>query len=306
MTALPSACAALSGFNGVISLAVHITECTTQLGAYGSGNILTCLTSNINAFTTGQSIVDCLTNAFADTCISELPASCESIYTETGLQLAADVPLCVAALGPFAVGDAALCLSTTSIVSTTAGSDIIQCLLNALQLPLNPVTTTTETISVACPTASASATPCAVTLPASCLALAGQTGLGVAADTVVCTADLGVFATGNVLSCVATDVITLSVTGDSIISCLLTALEASCPAALPAACQNLENDTGSIALLVDIPLCVAALGPYAAGSALTCLSTTGLTTSTPGSGIVTCLENALDLEVSGTVSVASL
>ncbi|CAK7222060.1 hypothetical protein SEUCBS140593_004769, partial [Sporothrix eucalyptigena] len=271
--------------------------CLTALGPYAVGNVAECLSaSNIGLFTAGTTLTSCLTNALSATCITSLPAECTNLATETGaVALAVDIPLCIAELGPFAIGTALTCLSTSNLLSTSAGYNVVSCLYTALNLQPYSGQSTTTVVDIPCP--ASGSTTCDITLPDTCKDLAGQVGLGVAVDAILCTADLGVFAVGNVLSCLATDVITTATTGNSIISCLTTALEDQCPATLPSACAKLSTDVGVVAITADIALCTLALGPYAVGDALTCLSTTGLSDSSLGSGIVSCLDSALNIVV---------
>lgn len=70
----------------------------------------------------------CLTDALSDTCISSLPQACLDLVDDTAIELVVDVPLCTAALGPFAVGAAATCLSS----GLTNGNSMIECLDTAL------------------------------------------------------------------------------------------------------------------------------------------------------------------------------
>ncbi|CAK7240248.1 MAG: hypothetical protein STHCBS139747_001686 [Sporothrix thermara] len=189
----------------------------------------------------------------------------------------------------------ALLLPLDNIVSTTAGYNIAACLYTSLGI-LPPGTTTDPTVvQIECPTSTENT--CAINLPDSCRNLAGQIGIGVLIDVVLCTADLGVFAVGNVASCLATDVITTSTQGNGILGCITSALDDQCPATLPSACTKLSEDTGIVAITADIALCTVALGPYAAGAALTCLGTSGLTPESTGGGIVDCLGTALNIIV---------
>lgn len=255
---------------------------------------MTCITSDIKTFTLGSDVVTCLKNSLSSQCISTLPAPCTALESETGLDLLADVGVCVTELGPFAIGAAAQCLATSLITGDTDGYTIVACLYDALGLSPEP-TPTSVVLEVACP---AVASPhCDVNLPRDCKGLAGDVGLGTAVDALLCTADLGIYAVGNVALCLATDVITDATTGDSVLTCLVQALDETCPTVLPSACLKLNNDVGATELIVDISLCIVALGPYAAGEALVCLSTSGLDDSSLGSGIVDCLETALDIAV---------
>lgn len=275
-------------------MVIPAAVCLTSLGVFGVGSALTCLTTDLKFNTVGSTVVDCLNTAFAAKCIDTLPAPCVSIESDTGLALVADIGVCVVELGPFAIGAVAQCLSTTGINAQSQGYTIVACLYEALGLSPDP-SPTSVVLEIPCP---AVASPhCDVNLPRDCKGLAGDIGLATAVDAVLCLADLGIYAVGNVAMCLATDVITIDTTGDSILTCLAQALDETCPAALPSACLALNSDVGVAELILDIPLCIVALGPYAAGDALVCLSTTGLDDASLGSGIVNCLEGAFNIIV---------
>lgn len=268
----------------------YLAGCITALGPFAIGNSLTCLsTSAIGLDTKGSTIVSCLLNSLKAQCISKLPNSCTKLSTETGLALIPDLALCVTALGPFAVGSALTCLATSQVTDTTTGLGIVTCLETALGLrtpssggnggnggctPTNPPPT------------------CSVMLPSACSSLGTIKGLQLLVEIPFCVTALGGFGVGNAAQCLATSAISVSTVGSTIVNCLTTALSAQCPKALPSACTNLQNDPLAN-LAVDIPLCTVALGPYAAGDALKCLSTNPVS----GADIVTCLTNALDIIV---------
>lgn len=294
VTALPASCEDLENYNGLVNLAVPAAACLVDLGAFGVGSALTCLTTDLKVTTLGSTVVDCLNTAFEAKCISELPKPCRDLEDVNGVGLVADIALCVVELGPFAVGAAAQCLATNGIDANSHGFTIVACLYEALSLSPEP-TATTEVIEIDCP---AVASPhCDVNLPRDCKGLAGNVGLGTAVDAVLCTADLGIYAVGSVAECLATDLITETTTGDSILTCLFQALDETCPSTLPPNCEGLNGKVGLTQIALQIPLCIVALGPYAAGDALVCLSTTGLDDASLGSSIVDCLEHALDIVV---------
>ncbi|KAF3798787.1 hypothetical protein GCG54_00008243 [Colletotrichum gloeosporioides] len=282
---LTDSCAQLSSTNG-LALAPVIAACTLELGPYAAGNVLTCLSTTISLTTTGQSIANCVTNALAASCPTTLPEACVNLQTSNGLALLTDIPLCTAALGPFAVGTAATCLATGAISALTQGSSVFECLQVAFGLAPSVVTVTNPAL---CPTQAPTATPsvCA-TVPAPCESLSTVDGLALIPAIPACTAALGAFAVGNAATCIATTAISVTTTGSSIVSCLENALSATCISTLPQACLDLAGDD-AVALAVDLPLCVTALGPFATGAALVC-TTSGLTN---GDSVVQCLNNAL-------------
>ncbi|KAI8251746.1 hypothetical protein K4K58_008407 [Colletotrichum sp. SAR11_239] len=282
---LTDSCAQLSSTNG-LALAPVIAACTLELGPYAAGNVLTCLSTTISLTTTGQSIANCVTNALAASCPTTLPDACVNLQTSNGLALLTDIPLCTAALGPFAVGTAATCLATGAISALTQGSSVFECLQVAFGLAPSVVTVTNPAL---CPTQAPTATPsvCA-TVPAPCESLSTVDGLALIPAIPACTAALGAFAVGNAATCLATTAISVTTTGSSIVSCLENALSATCISTLPQACLDLAGDD-AVALAVDLPLCVTALGPFATGAALVC-TTSGLTN---GDSVIQCLNNAL-------------
>jgi hypothetical protein len=101
------------------------------------------------------------------------------------------------------------------------------------------------------------------------------------------------YGVGNVAQCLVTTNINVGTLGTDLVGCLTTALSQQCLKKLPDACTNLRTDS-LLELVVDIPLCTIALGPFAAGKALTCLSTS----QGSGTDIVNCLDNALGIIVS--------
>ncbi|KAI8225997.1 hypothetical protein K4K55_008714 [Colletotrichum sp. SAR 10_96] len=282
---LTDSCAQLSSTNG-LALAPIIAACTLELGPYAAGNVLTCLSTTISLTTTGQSIANCVTNALAASCPTTLPEACVNLQTSNGLALLTDIPLCTAALGPFAVGTAATCLATGAISALTQGSSVFECLQVAFGLAPSVVTVTNPAL---CPTQAPTAAPsvCA-TVPAPCESLSTVDGLALIPAIPACTAALGAFAVGNATTCLATTAISVTTTGSSIVSCLENALSATCISTLPQACLDLAGDDAA-ALAVDLPLCVTALGPFATGAALVC-TTSGLTN---GDSVIQCLNNAL-------------
>jgi hypothetical protein len=212
------------------------------------------------------------------------------LQDSNGLALVADVGLCTVALGPFAIGSAATCLATGTIGSSTTGVSIVDCLEIAFGFQ-SGVTTVTD-FSLCNPGATAAPTTvpsqvCAE-VPPPCQDLASVNGLALIAAIPACTASLGVFAVGNVATCLGTDLISSNTLGQTLVTCLGNALEDQCIDSLPEPCLDLE-DNNAVQLAINIPLCTAALGPFAVGATATCL-TSGLTN---GNSVITCLEESL-------------
>ncbi|KAM3550080.1 hypothetical protein MY1884_008428 [Beauveria asiatica] len=288
VTAVPAACAAIGSLNG-LAIVPALAGCTLALGPFAVGNTATCLGTSAISFTAkGSDVVNCVLNSLKSRCITTLPAACTKLPTESGLALIPDVALCVTALGPFAVGTALTCLATSSITSSTSGTGIVTCLQTALGLQ---APTPTSGAAFCTPT-STTAPSCPVKLRSACQQLGTTNGLALLVQIPLCVTALGVFGVGNAAQCLATTDISISTTGSNVLNCLTTALQAQCPRALPSACSNLATDNAAQAV-VDIPLCTVALGPYAVGDALLCLSTSGLT----GTQIFSCLNNALGIIV---------
>ncbi|KAM3505183.1 hypothetical protein MY11210_008069 [Beauveria gryllotalpidicola] len=288
VTGLPRACTELGSLNG-LEIVPALVGCTVALGPFAVGDTLTCLaTSSISVTTVGTTIVTCLRDSLKGQCITELPGSCTRLRTETGLALIPDVAKCLVSLGPFAVGTALSCLSTSQITTTSTGVGIIDCLETALGLRSS---TSSRGNSPSCTAPTRPGPSCAVKLPPECTNLRLKDGLALVVEVPLCVVALGVFGVGNAAQCLATSAITLSTTGVSIVECLEDAFKAQCPKELPKECTNIADDNLG-ELVVDIPLCTVALGPFAAGAALSCLSTS------IGSGqkIVTCLKDALDIK----------
>ena len=302
---LPAACVLITPLVGNVAINAVKTPCLTSLGPYNNAAAAACF-NNLGLLTSGSTVTSCLTTALTGKCITSLPSDCTSLTSSNGLDLVTKVPACVADLGVFGVTAALDCLSVSNIVSTTAGYNVVSCLYNALGLQPYSGNTQPIVLDIPCPIGGGGGSACAVDLPDACKNLAGGVGLGIAVDVALCTTKLGAFATGDVLTCLATDVITISTTGNSILGCITNALTAKCPTTLPTACSALSKDVGAVAIGADIVLCTAALGPFAAGSALTCLSTAGLNANSLGSTVVSCLTNALFGTGSGSLPSISL
>jgi hypothetical protein len=210
------------------------------------------------------------------------------LQDSNGLALVADVAQCTVALGPFAVGSAATCLATGSIGSSTTGISIVDCLEIAFGFQ-SGVTTVTD-LALCSPTAAPTTAPVQICadVPSPCQSLSSVNGLALIAAIPACTAALGVFATGNIATCLGTDLISSTTLGETIVTCLGDALEDQCIDSLPEPCLNLQ-DNNVAQLVINLPLCTVALGPFAAGAAATCLSS-GLTN---GNSVISCLNDAL-------------
>jgi hypothetical protein len=220
-------------------------------------------------------------------CITTLPDACVSLEESNGLELVADVAVCAVALGPFAVGSAATCLATGSITASTEGASIVECLRIAFGFDSGTGTVTDGVLCVE-PTPTPNPQPICATVPEPCQNLADTDGLALIAAIPVCTVALGGFAVGNVATCLGTDLITENTLGETVVGCLEDALSETCITSLPEPCLDLAGNT-VVELALNVPLCTAALGPFAAGAALTCL-TSGLTN---GNSIVDCLNDAI-------------
>ncbi|CAG9992249.1 unnamed protein product [Clonostachys byssicola] len=284
VTALPQACSQIESLKG-LALIPAVPLCLAALGPFAVGNVATCLTtSSINISTAGSDITNCLTTAFEGRCINTLPQECENLKSKTGLALVPDLAICTLKLGPFAVGSALTCLSSSSITDSSTGTGVVGCLETALGLS-SPGSSNGGGDSC---TPSTGGQTCVTQLPPTCSGLQNSNGLGLITAIPTCLASLGAYGVGNAAQCLVTTSISVSSVGSDIVNCLLNAFKETCIAELPPACSNLANDDAA-KLIVDIPLCVAALGPFAVGGALTCLSTT----AESGSSIVDCLKNAL-------------
>ncbi|KAL6915066.1 hypothetical protein FSST1_012826 [Fusarium sambucinum] len=283
--ALPAGCQALETTNGILLVPV-IAACTLALGPFAAGNIATCLATTPSLFTVGADIAECILTALEGRCITTLPDACTDLEDSNGLALVANVALCATALGPFAAGSAATCLATGAITSSTQGTSIVECLRIAFGFDSG---TGTVTGSALCsePTTTPPDPVCA-TIPEPCSDLADTNGLALIVAIPVCTAALGGFAVGNVATCLGTNLITQNTLGETVVECLEDALSETCITSLPEPCLDLAGNTAA-QLVVNLPLCTAALGPFAAGAAATCL-TSGLTN---GNSVVDCLNDAI-------------
>ncbi|KAH0443876.1 hypothetical protein CcaCcLH18_00702 [Colletotrichum camelliae] len=271
--------------NGLIPLTLVTADCLLDLGPFAVGPVALCLTANLGLNPQGQPIADCLLRTLRASCPQTIPQPCVDLQVSNGIDLLVDIPTCAAALGPYNSGATALCLALNSITSATTGLSIFGCLQGAFSTTPT-VTTTTITDPALCPTtAPTPPTPVCPTVPGTCLSLSTVNGLDLLADIPACTQALGLFAVGNVASCLVTGVIDILTTGQSLVTCLQTALASNCVTALPQVCLDLSALNG----VVDTSACLGALGPLAVGGAATCLSS-GLTS---GSSIVQCLNTAL-------------
>ncbi|KND87078.1 hypothetical protein TOPH_08274 [Tolypocladium ophioglossoides CBS 100239] len=234
------------------------------------------------------------TTSVTPVCPKTLPAACSSLETSNGLNLLVTIPLCTVALGTFAVGDTAKCLITSGITFRSSGASIVTCLNNALRgncitaLPAACVRLTGLTGANLVTNLGIPLKACVSSLPPACASLGAITGTGLIAKLPACVTALGTYATGAVATCLNPANILSTTQGSTIVTCLLDALKGVCITTLPAACTKLATDSAA-QLVTDIPLCDVALGPFAAGAAATCLTTsTGL-----GQDIVNCLTSSL-------------
>lgn len=205
ITALPAACVALTGLSGA-NLVSNVATCVTALGPVAVEKVLECTTRGL---TTGDDIIACLLTTLGlpsgegsctpvsppKACVTALPAPCTALGAITGLGLLTELPLCVAALGAYAVGAVTTCLNPANILRTTAGSGIVTCVLTALK------------------------GTCITSLPAACAKLATDNAAQLVADIPLCTVALGPFAAGAAAAC-----LTAGGTGQTIVNCLTGAL----------------------------------------------------------------------------------
>lgn len=207
--------------------------------------------------------------------MTKLPDACTGLAGATGVGLVTKVATCTAQLGPFAVGDTLLCLTK----GLTNGDDIIACLLKALSLPDG---------SGGGGTCSPSPQACVSELPPDCSVISDLVGTAIIPQLTTCVTALGTYAVGAVTTCLDPLKILAGTQGSSVVSCVLDALSGVCIQALPDACSNLISVSQG-ELTTDIPKCIAALGPFASGGVLDCLS------PAPASGqaAVTCITKAL-------------
>ncbi len=291
MTDLPQPCEDLLTVKP-LAIAQQLIQCTASLGTFAS-QVLVCSSNPANLIPPSK-MIDCIKDQLAGTCINALPPACAKLTIDTDIGvLASDATSCALALGPFAVSAVSNCLNPLNFDLSTLGLGVVDCLYDALDLP-EPVVTTVS-IPIDCPVDGAG---CDVGLPEHCLALAGQVGLGIVVDMGLCATELvalGGFATGNVLTCLATTGLKKLVTGNGVLRCIFSALDAQCPTTLPPACTALSGILDNILLAAAIPACLAELGPYAAGAALTCLSTSGPLALSTGPEVISCLTTAFDL-----------
>ncbi|KAM9883424.1 hypothetical protein VD0002_g1098 [Verticillium dahliae] len=229
---------------------------------------------------------DCVVTALEARCITTLPDACASLSSSNGLALVGNIAGCTVALGPFALGSAATCLSTGSITSSTTGASVVECLEIAFGIRSGTVTITDPALC-ATPTPTPVVPVCAE-VPAPCQDLGNVNGLALVAAIPLCTSALGVFAVGNVATCLGTDLISQNTLGTTVVGCLEDALQSTCISELPGPCQDLQDNT-VVELAINLPLCTAALGPFAVGNTLTCL-TSGLGN---GNSVIECLNASL-------------
>ncbi|KAG6015531.1 hypothetical protein E4U54_003391 [Claviceps lovelessii] len=204
------------------------------------------------------------------------------------MALAFQISACKSALGPFAVGDIADCISLYSISTFSKGSDTVQCLK--------------RTITSAC----------LPSLPTICTELAGESGSVLASKVPLCGQQLGPFAVGKSLDCL----ISGKTQGDDIISCLwettgLIDPARICPVAfpqptvsstpttltclsqqLPSACAILQNSNG-LSLKPLVSACQLVLGSYGVDAIAQCLNPVEIVSGSQGLDIVSCLTRTL-------------
>ena len=296
---LPDSCASLGGVGGLPNVA-QLAQCTTALGPFAVGSAATCLAGGL---TSGTDIVQCLLKALGlgdpdanggggntcpvttppPVCVTTLPPACSALGSLAGLAIVPNLATCVTALGTNAVGDVAKCLSTSSILPTSTGSDVLACLSKALK----------------------AGCPCVKDVPAACTALSSETGLAIVPKLTNCVTALGGYAVGEVNSCLNPANILPSSTGTGVVDCLTKALQSGCAdppppppppppcnSALPPDCVSLSTTNG-LALTAKLAACTAALGTKGAAAAVKCLNPSAINFGTKGATIVSCLTTAL-------------
>ncbi|KHN95038.1 uncharacterized protein MAM_07087 [Metarhizium album ARSEF 1941] len=195
---LPDACANLAGLSDVANLATNVADCSFQLGPFVAGNTLNCLQGGL---VNGDEILACLSGTLgfglsdcepaAPACVSALPPDCNLLSNFNGFDLPSKLQGCVASIGSGAADIASKCLSLSSILSTTMGSSITDCLLDVLK------------------------GVCMPTLPDACLSLISLNVGQLTTQLPQCIAALGPFNSGGVLNC-----FTNPTSGPGIVLCL--------------------------------------------------------------------------------------
>ncbi len=316
MTAVPEACESIGSLNG-LDILPAMSPCMDSLGAFGVGNAALCMgTAAIGINKKGADVVDCLLDKLSTECICTLPADCLKLKHEKGTALLPGMALCLSALGPFGIGNGLTCLATAPITEFSTGDAIVDCLETALGVrsttkppsygggevhcypvgyPDKPVGYPDEPVEPdQYDRYHRNERTCSVSLPKDCTNLETlKVSDNLLTQLPLCVAAIGAYGVGNAAQCLVDTGLSSKTAGSSIINCLTTALEAHCPKQLPHACKSLATDADT-QLVGDIPLCVAALGPYAAGDALTCLTKPK---GTSGLEVVTCLDAALGVVV---------
>ncbi|KAK1977600.1 hypothetical protein LZ30DRAFT_692037 [Colletotrichum cereale] len=282
---LPGSCANLPITNGLVPLTLLTASCLLDLGPFGVRPVALCLGVNLNLFSQGQPIADCLLRTLGASCPGSLPQACIDLQAVNGIALEVSLPACVASLGPYNSGAAALCLAINSITSATTGFSIFGYLQRSSGLAPTLVTVTDPAL---CPTQPPSPSMCAVaSLPDECLSLSIVNGLDLNANIRACLQALALYAVGDVASCLVTSVVTTLTSGQSIVTCLRNSLGSECIASLPQVCLDLSVANNA----VNAALCLAALCPLGLGIAGACLSSTSGLTS--GDAFIQCLISAL-------------
>ncbi|WQF79282.1 hypothetical protein CDEST_04296 [Colletotrichum destructivum] len=279
---LPGTCADLPNTNGLLPLTGVTASCLLDLGPFGVGPVATCLLNIDILNPRGQPIADCLLRTLRGSCPGALPQPCIDLQLVNGLDLLVDLPACVAALGPYSSGATAVCLAVNSITSATTGLSIFGCLQGSFNPPPTVVTVTDPALCPPAPTPTRCATP---SLPQQCLSLSTVNGLDLLVDIPACVQALGLYAVGDVATCLVTSVIDTLTSGQSIVSCLQRSLGSRCVTSLPQVCLDLSVSNDA----VTADLCLTLLGPLSLGVAGSCF-TSGLTS---GDAIVQCLNNVL-------------
>ncbi|ETN41847.1 uncharacterized protein HMPREF1541_03786 [Cyphellophora europaea CBS 101466] len=283
------------------------TESTSSSsGTSGVQSTTSTITSDVTSVTT-SSMTMTTTSAGLDVC---LPNPCQLLNGLTGTALTTQLGLCQASLGDILNTNlqVAACIPLT-ILGTTSGTDIANCISVGLGCPANPSTTATTTSGLI-----PDLPLCISVLPQTCLNLNGLTTLQLAGQPGLitsCNANLLALLDPSQLTSVTTCLTTnLLAGGSGIVQCLQGTV-------LCAGSSTTAQPSSTPSPILDLPLCISVLPQ-------TCLNLNGLTTlqltTNPGlitscnadltslldlttlTGVTTCLTNNLLAGGSGLVS----
>jgi len=265
---MPEPCSTLETVTNPLEYVARIGLCTTALGVFGAGEAAICLTE-LNPI----DVFNCLTDLYDNYCITELPVECTELGDPGLVDFTINLATCATKLGPWAIGTAATCFSS----SWSNGQEALDCINTALGFdsgssPTSPVATETPTLSEPVVTPTATFTPPVIAgpgcpeMPAPCSALETLTNpLEYVTAIAACTTALGVFGTGQAAVCVA------ELLPSDVFTCLDDLFQSFCLTELPEECTSLA-DPGLVDFTVNLAACAVTLGPWAAGTAAVCFS----------------------------------